>query len=220
MLPKQTKSTLKGVLGMMTRCCRLFPMLARTIALVCGCVFSWGSVVAEAKKPNVIVVVQAGGTKSYLETISAAMDGKLWQSLSNGYRKSPGRSASLAAFMFGKPGIECGIVNDFDWRRAPVAGEDLASVFNKEGYQTVFYGAGGAGYPSFEHRSFFQYGVYETLTDPWSSSGGSFSNGFRPHLFLTNLLSQRSLNDDERPLFCVIGTGRNLSARDCVMLLK
>lgn len=57
----------------------------------------------------------------------------------------PGRTGNLAALLYGKTPLECGVVSDLDWRRKPIKAESLADRYHQAGYYTVFIGEWGMG---------------------------------------------------------------------------
>ena len=132
MLPKQTKSTLKDVLGMMDGCCRIFPMLARMVLGMCVMVCS--GIRAEDLKPNVVVILADDHVQSkpkatahgvlddtFLPQAHTASSGIAWRAYRGDCRISPGREAAMAALLYGLPPLQMGVVSDTDWRRRPVA---------------------------------------------------------------------------------------------------
>ena len=126
MFPKQTKRTEKGVLGMMIGCCRVFPMLARVVLMIC---LGWFGVSAafseEALTPHVMVIVNDAGAERL--PINEVL--KDWKVLRGDLRISPSRAATLAAILYGKPALQSGVVSDHDWRSRAVAGESVVSFY-------------------------------------------------------------------------------------------
>ncbi len=109
-------------------------MLVKTVFLICLKILMISSVMAaEAKRPDVFVVV--GDAKLRAKERSSPPY----------YWFSPGRIANLAALLYGKTPLECGVVSDLDWRRKPVKGESLADHYHRAGYYTVFIGEWGMG---------------------------------------------------------------------------
>lgn len=83
--------------------------------------------------PNVYIVIQDEGQK--IENTS----------LRSYYGSVPGKVSNLAALLYGKTPLECGVVSDFDWRRKPVKSVSLADCYQKAGYHTAYFGTWGMG---------------------------------------------------------------------------
>ena len=147
--PKQTKRTLNDVLGIMPRWCRFGLMLARMILHLCLMTFVSGA----DSKPHVILIVNSDiteidGRLAVDKVFSKNIDfpsGVAWRKSRCDVRLSPGGNATLAALLYGKQSLVCGVVGDHDWRRKPVRSTSLADHFALAGYTTVFSGAWSMG---------------------------------------------------------------------------
>ena len=207
-LPIQTNSTLKGVLGMMSECCSLTFMLARVLLILTFCICSY----ADAEQPHVILVQlnsveeEGGIDKAF---------GDRWQRRHGNCIASPGHSAAQTALLFGTPSLQQGVVSDLDWRRKPVPAPTLVNILKKAGYQTQFHGAWGLGSTApfdpqsrgFDQAVYFENGDRDTLADHWNTST------ITPKWHLEN-------KDTGKPVFAVIAEGRHLSRQLIMQQLK
>lgn len=111
--------------------CRVFPMLARMVLIICIGWLGVNSVLSEEPlTPHVLVILNDGGGAALplSETLTdwAMNEGELLI--------SPSRSATLAAILYGKSALHSGVVSDNDWRSRAVAGDGSFSLyqFNKK----------------------------------------------------------------------------------------
>ena len=209
MLPIQTNSTLKGVLGMMLECCRVSPMLARVLLSMLICMCS----IAQAEEPRPDVFLIQVNAPSLPEWDSLL--GDAWQKSGGSLLASPGRSANQAALLFGTPPLQQGVVSDLDWRRKSAQSETFAHALNQASYQTQFYGAWAQGSIApfdpksrgFDHAVYFEAATKDTLADQWGLSGAL------PDF----ILEKRKSN---KPAFAFLAEGRYLSQKAIISQLQ
>jgi hypothetical protein len=88
----------------------------------------------EDKRPNVYILIRDAKPQEQGD-----------RNLVGSYWSVPGRVPNLAALLYGKTPLECGVVSDFDWRRKPVKSLSLADCYRKAGYHTAYFGTWGMG---------------------------------------------------------------------------
>ena len=206
--------TLNDVLGMMGGWCRVLPVLARVMLFLC--LFS--SVMADEKKPHVFVVisdtlngVKAGEQLDKGLAVSAIEGKGVWRNHRCPCRMSPGRSATLSAFLYGKAPLITGVTGDYDWRRKPVMSVSLADQFAKSGYRCIQIGGWSLGREKPYHPGGRGYGEsrmyvvdrlpmlnWNRLDEPWAGWN-------RGHLVNQNLSKTMDMvKSGKGPVFAVI----------------
>jgi hypothetical protein len=230
MLPKQTKSTLKGVLGMMDRYCRIPPMLARTIAWVCGCAMITSGGYAEGLKPNILVLLvepesrgkEQTRAREILDELLLKADDKstalAWRGCQGDCRSSA-KLFVLPALLYGKQPLVNGVVHYQDWRRIPVAGDSIAAEFKKAGYHTAFYGGWkmGKSAPYDPQSRGFEEAydlMYSTPADKW----GRLEYSSTPRKLIPAAIVKAM--GGEKPVFGIIEQSFKLNPLKLVSLLK
>ena len=88
----------------------------------------------EDKRPNVYILIR-----------DAEPEEQGNRNLVGSYWSVPGSVPNLAALLYGKTPLECGVVSSFDWRRKPVKSLSLADCYRKAGYHTAYFGTWGMG---------------------------------------------------------------------------
>ncbi len=235
--PKQTKRTLKGVLGMMRLCCRILCMLARIVLIMCVGIFlpNAGNVQAN-NKPDVFVVIldasedtKAGLAQLFKENRDIGeKGGTAWSGQRGNCRFLPARAANVASVLYGVNPLELGFVCDLDWRRKPVMCESIADRYRKAGYHTAYFGEWGLGRAKaydplsrgFEQSYFSSTGVTSPLNRANASDSPTdpSSTGLSQEKLLQKTFNR--LLVDPQPVFCMFRQGRYLSEHTITSLIK
>lgn len=177
-------------------------MPSRIVALIwmlviCFCVVN----ATEARQPNVFILIN---------DVEAKDDD---ESLSSFYWSVPGRVTNLAALIYGKTPLECGVVSDLDWRRKPVMALSIADCYRKAGYHTSFFGTWGMGLAApYDPAS-------RGFDSVWISSDGT--NKTLEEMVFDSPLNKEKLiasMPKDKPWFSIVRQGK--SGRDSVKLLN
>ncbi|NWK54496.1 hypothetical protein HW115_02660 [Verrucomicrobiaceae bacterium N1E253] len=123
------------------------------------------------------------------------------------YWMVPGQVTNVAALLYGRTPLECGLVSDTDWRRKPVLMVSLADQFKESGYHALFLGDWGMG-----------------LQAPYDPAGRGFDSFWlgvdegERHLDEVESAGSQSIDSviqslpKDRPCFCIIRQGRSSKA--------
>ena len=173
-------------------------MLIKVSLLLIGVnvVITCATFAEEHKRPNVYILVESD---KHQEGDPALVEY---------YWSVPGSVTNLAALLYGKTSLECGVVSDFDWRRKPVKSVSLADCYRKAGYHTAYFGIWGMG-----------------LAAPYDPASRGFDSFWKPSidhkLTLEDAVFNPSMDFDklidtmpqDKPWLCVVRCGDDESSK-------
>jgi len=174
-------------------------MLIKVSLLLIGvnAVITCAAFAEEDKRPNVYILIQDAKPQ---EQVDRNLVGSYWS--------VPGSVPNLAALLYGKTPLECGVVSDFDWRRKPVKSLSLADCYRKAGYHTTYFGTWGMGLAA----------PYDPASRGFDSFGGSSNEDkktledavFKTPVELNNVIESMPT---DKPWFFMIRCGENQSQK-------